>query len=69
MPLALSGIPPQIFLAHLQLGELYMLWLHTELVETIGPLAYIFNCPSHHRVHHGNYSNFQINHLISLPIN
>lgn len=52
MPLALV-IPPQIFLAHLQLSELYMAWLHTEVVDNIGPLEFILNTPSHHRVHHG----------------
>ena len=51
-PLALMGIPPSIFLAHLQLGELYMFWLHTEMVPKLGFLEYIFNTPSHHRVHH-----------------
>lgn len=51
MPLALM-IPPQVFLAHLQLSELYMAWLHTEIVDNIGPLEYILNTPSHHRVHH-----------------
>lgn len=45
-------IPPQVFLAHLQLSELYMAWLHTEIVDTIGPLEKILNTPSHHRVHH-----------------
>lgn len=29
-----------------------MTWLHTEVVDNIGPLEYIFNTPSHHRVHH-----------------
>jgi len=53
VPLALTGIPPQIFLAHLQLGELSMLWLHTEVIQTLGPLELILNSPSHHRVHHG----------------
>ncbi|KAI1280674.1 Alkylglycerol monooxygenase [Halotydeus destructor] len=52
VPLALL-IPPPIFLAHLQLGELYMFWLHTEIVPKLGPLEYILNTPSHHRVHHG----------------
>lgn len=51
MPLALI-IPPQVYLAHLQLSELYMAWLHTEIVDSIGPLEYILNTPSHHRVHH-----------------
>lgn len=51
VPLALF-VPPQVFLAHLQLSELYMSWLHTEIIDTIGPLEYILNTPSHHRVHH-----------------
>lgn len=51
MPLALF-IPPQVFLAHLQLSELFMAWLHTEVISTVGPLEYILNTPSHHRVHH-----------------
>lgn len=50
-PLALF-IPPQIFLVHLQLSELYMACLHTEVIDDIGILGYILNCPSHHRVHH-----------------
>lgn len=53
LPLAMAGIPPSVFLAHLQLGELFMFWIHTEAISTLGPLEYIFNTPSHHRVHHG----------------
>ncbi|KAJ6224895.1 hypothetical protein RDWZM_003440 [Blomia tropicalis] len=53
IPLALIGIPPQIFLAHLQLTEMYMIWIHTEAVQSLGPLEWILNSPSHHRVHHG----------------
>ncbi|XP_053206897.1 alkylglycerol monooxygenase-like [Panonychus citri] len=51
VPLALF-IPPPIFLAHLQLGELFMFWVHTEVIGKLGPLEYILNTPSHHRVHH-----------------
>jgi alkylglycerol monooxygenase len=51
VPLALC-IPPQVFLVHLQLSELYMAWLHTEVIDTLGPLELILNTPSHHRVHH-----------------
>lgn len=29
-----------------------MAWLHTEVVDSIGPLEMILNTPSHHRVHH-----------------
>lgn len=50
--MAVIGIPPQTFLVHLQLTELYMLWIHTEAIKSLGYLELIFNCPSHHRVHH-----------------
>jgi len=33
---------------------LYQFWLHTELVGRLGPLEWIFNTPSHHRVHHAS---------------
>ncbi|KAH9410396.1 hypothetical protein TYRP_010156 [Tyrophagus putrescentiae] len=52
-PLALIGIPPQVFLTHIQLTEMYMIWIHTETVDSLGPLEYIINTPKHHRVHHG----------------
>lgn len=29
-----------------------MAWLHTEIIDSVGPLEYILNTPSHHRVHH-----------------
>lgn len=32
---------------------LYQFWIHTEAVSNLGPLEYILNTPSHHRVHHG----------------
>lgn len=27
--------------------------IHTELIHKLGPIEWIFNTPSHHRVHHG----------------
>ena len=33
---------------------LYQFWVHTELVRTMGPLEWMMNTPSHHRVHHGS---------------
>jgi sterol desaturase/sphingolipid hydroxylase (fatty acid hydroxylase superfamily) len=32
---------------------LYQYWIHTELVGKLGPIEWVFNTPSHHRVHHG----------------
>jgi sterol desaturase/sphingolipid hydroxylase (fatty acid hydroxylase superfamily) len=31
----------------------YQFWIHTELIDRLGPFEGIFNTPSHHRVHHG----------------
>jgi sterol desaturase/sphingolipid hydroxylase (fatty acid hydroxylase superfamily) len=33
---------------------LYQFWIHTELVQSIGPLEFLLNTPSYHRVHHGS---------------
>jgi len=52
-PLALLGLDPAMILAIEALNTLYQYWIHTELVDRIGPLEAIFNTASHHRVHHG----------------
>lgn len=52
LPLALC-VPPSIFLVHLHFNLLYQFWIHTETIKTLGPLEWILNTPSHHRVHHG----------------
>lgn len=52
-PLALLGFPPAMFLVAYTLMILYQFWIHTRAVGTLGPLEWIFNTPSHHRVHHG----------------
>ena len=35
------------------INTLYQFWIHTELIDRLGPLEWILNTPSHHRVHHG----------------
>jgi alkylglycerol monooxygenase len=52
LPLALIGIPPLIYIAAVSLNTLYQFWIHTELIGRLGPLEWVFNTPSHHRVHH-----------------
>ena len=52
LPLACIGLPPAMFLVHKQLNVLYQFWIHTELIGWLGPLEYVLNTPSHHRVHH-----------------
>ena len=52
IPLALF-LPPSHYLIHQQLNTLFQFWIHTECIDTLGPLEYFLNTPSHHRVHHG----------------
>jgi hypothetical protein len=35
------------------LVTVYQFWIHTETIGKLGPIEWIFNTPSHHRVHHG----------------
>jgi alkylglycerol monooxygenase len=53
LPLALLGFPPLVFLTVSSLNTLYQFWIHTETIRSLGPLEWVFNTPSHHRVHHG----------------
>lgn len=53
LPLALAGFPPLMFAAMLSINTLYQFWIHTRLIGKLGPLEWILNTPSHHRVHHG----------------
>jgi sterol desaturase/sphingolipid hydroxylase (fatty acid hydroxylase superfamily) len=53
LPLAVLGFSPEMFLAMSTLNTLYQFWIHTRAVKHLGPLEWIFNTPSHHRVHHG----------------
>jgi len=52
LPLALAGFPPAMFLAVSSFNTLYQFWIHTRLVGRLGPLEWVLNTPSHHRVHH-----------------
>lgn len=54
-PLALLGFTPAMIVGMHAVSLVYQYWIHTE---TIGRLPrwfeYVFNTPSHHRVHHGS---------------
>jgi sterol desaturase/sphingolipid hydroxylase (fatty acid hydroxylase superfamily) len=53
-PLALLGFPPLLLATVHGLNLLYQFWIHTELVDRLPrPIEWLFNTPSHHRVHHG----------------
>jgi sterol desaturase/sphingolipid hydroxylase (fatty acid hydroxylase superfamily) len=52
-PLALAGLPPALILTLEAINTLYQYWIHTELIDRVGPLEGVLNTASHHRVHHG----------------
>ncbi|ASQ46580.1 sterol desaturase family protein [Legionella clemsonensis] len=53
LPLALLGFPTWMFLIVVSANTLYQFWIHTQLIQRMGWFEFIFNTPSHHRVHHG----------------
>ena len=48
----LFGMPPRIVLMLLSLNLLYQFWIHATWIPRLGPLEWILNTPSAHRVHH-----------------
>jgi len=52
-PVMLLGFAPWMFLAMHGFNLIYQFWIHTKLVRSLGPLEWVLNTPSHHRVHHG----------------
>jgi hypothetical protein len=58
-----------MFLPVSALNTLYQFWIHTRTIKRLGPLEWVFNTPSHHRVHHGrNPKYIDRNHAGSLII-
>lgn len=52
VPLLILGFSPQAVTAMYGMNLIYQFWLHTEWIPKLGWFEYIFNTPSHHRVHH-----------------
>ncbi len=52
--LPVAGFRPEMLLTQISVSLVYQYWVHTELVGKLGPLEWILNTPSHHRVHHGS---------------
>lgn len=54
LPLAFIGFDPVMFIIISQFQTLYQFWIHTKAIQLLpAPIEFIFNTPSHHRVHHG----------------
>jgi len=54
VPLVLFGFHPLAIGLALAANLTYQFWLHTELVPKLGAFEWLFNTPSHHRVHHAS---------------
>jgi len=52
-PLAFLGFSPALIFSAQAISLVYQFWIHTELVDRLGAFEWVFNTPSHHRVHHG----------------
>ncbi len=48
----LLGMPPRVIVLMLSLNLLYQFWVHATWVPRLGPLEWVLNTPSAHRVHH-----------------
>lgn len=54
LPLPLFGFAPWMVLTQQAVSLLYQYWIHTEAIDRLPrPIEFLFNTPSHHRVHHG----------------
>lgn len=53
-PLALLGFHPVMIVTAQSISLLYQYWIHTEAIRWLGPLEWVLNTPSHHRVHHAS---------------
>lgn len=54
VPVALLGVHPLTIVTVGAFVTLYQFWIHTKALGKLGPLEWLFNTPSHHRVHHGS---------------
>jgi sterol desaturase/sphingolipid hydroxylase (fatty acid hydroxylase superfamily) len=54
LPLAWVGFHPLAIAFMVGLGLLYQFFLHTAMPVNLGPLEWVLNTPTHHRVHHAS---------------
>ncbi len=52
LPMALAGVPPEVFAVVALIDLLYQFWVHTEHIGRLGWFDRVFCSPSNHRVHH-----------------
>jgi sterol desaturase/sphingolipid hydroxylase (fatty acid hydroxylase superfamily) len=68
VPLYLLGLNPLAVGGMLAINLFCQFWLHTDLVGRLGPLEWVFNTPSHHRVHHASNPEYVDRNYGGIPI-
>jgi alkylglycerol monooxygenase len=59
LPLPLLGVPWQMLFVCYGINLVYQFWIHTRFIGRFPYfIEYIFNTPSHHRVHHGRNAKY-----------
>lgn len=68
--LPLLGFHPVMVMTQMSINLIYQFWIHTKHIDKLPwPLEFVFNTPSHHRVHHGsNIEYLDKNHAGTLII-
>lgn len=56
--LPLIGFQPMMVLTMQAISLIYQFWIHTEVIQSLGPLELVFNTPAHHRVHHATNTRY-----------
>ena len=54
MVLPILGLDPLMIAAAGVISTLWGVVGHTQIIDRLGPIEWLFNTPSHHRVHHGS---------------
>ncbi len=59
LPLAWIGFPPGLIAFQKGISLIYQFWIHTEAVTRLPAwVEFVFNTPSHHRVHHASNARY-----------
>ncbi|MEV7418098.1 sterol desaturase family protein [Streptomyces sp. NPDC089919] len=59
LPLIALGMHPAVLAFCSSVSLVYQFWIHTERIDRLPrPVEYVFNTPSHHRVHHASQGGY-----------
>ncbi|GAB2828471.1 sterol desaturase family protein [Actinocorallia aurea] len=59
VPMAVMGFHPAVMAFSSGVNLVYQFWIHTERIDRLPrPVEFLFNTPSHHRVHHGSQGSY-----------